>query len=433
MAVLDGHFLAHLALILRFDRYMADYFGRCVNVDWLEIYAQEDNMSYPMNAEFFRNHGLEVIERDYGTRVYKEMFTILDENHNGFIEIRRNPASGSSEFTGLSELSCHLRFCNRSCYSNTAVRDMADFMVRWGYIFERIYRIDICYDFIYFDSGDRPGAFIRRYLDGKFSKVNQCKIRAIGSDNWDSFDWESVSWGSPTSMVSTKIYNKTKELQATGNKKPWILQAWFESGLVQDPLRLPDVWRIEFSLKSTVRNWIVIEDTRRKKHKKHAVPHRLELFDGRDRIWQRFEELAYHYFRFAKREETGQVDSDGFPIYKRKDLCPDKILFKFNTNRTFYQVAGLPNESRSDDKDRVLRMHLNIYREKHADPDIRRSIDIILNNLDRDRMRRITVHGWAHEIEAIRLAIATRTGWDYQRVIEKAEEIHRLIEEKQIW
>jgi hypothetical protein len=406
---------------------------RCVNIDWLEVYAFEDNTRYPMNADYFREHGYIVYEREYGTRVYSEMFTVEDKHGNRFVEVRRNPQSGSSEFTGLSELSCHLRLVNRACYSNTAVRDMAEFMVEHGYIFQRIFRIDVCYDFLKFDSGDDPARFLRRYIENKFSKINQCKVRVIGDDSWASFDWESVSWGAPTSMVSTKMYNKTKELKASGNKKPWIVQAWVADELINNPIDPPDVWRIEFSLRSSARNWIVIEDADAKHLKKRAIPHTLELFDGRDRLWDRFEELAHHYFQFRYVEYLEKVNSDGERSLKRKDVCQEKKLFKFNTDRTFYKVEGVARESLPDDKDRVLRNHLIIYREKHCDADIRRAIDILLNNLDRDSIRRITAHGLSREIDAIRLAIATRTGWDYQRVLAAAEEIHKLIKEGEIW
>lgn len=386
-----------------------------------------------MNADYFRSRGYIVHEREYGTRVYSEMFTVEDKHGNRFVEVRRNPQSGSSEFTGLSELSCHLRLVNRACYSNTAVRDMAEFMVEHGYIFQRIFRIDVCYDFLKFDSGDDPARFLRRYIENKFSKVNQCKVRVIGDDSWASFDWESVSWGAPTSMVSTKMYNKTKELKVTGNKKPWIVQAWVADELIDNPIDPPDVWRIEFSLRSSARNWIVIEDADAKHLKKRAIPHTLALFDGRDRLWDRFEELAHHYFQFRYVEYLEKVNSNGERSLKRKDVCQEKNLFKFNTDRTFYKVEGVARESLPDDKDRVLRNHLIMYREKHYDLDIRRAIDILLNNLDRDSIRRITAHGLSREIDAIRLAIATRTGWDYQRVLKVAEEVHKLIKDGEIW
>lgn len=386
-----------------------------------------------MNADYFRSHGYIVHEREYGTRVYSEMFTVEDQHGHAFIEVRRNPQSGSSSFTGLSELSCHLRLVNRACYANNPIRDMAEFMLKHDYIFQRIFRLDLCYDFIRFDSGDDPARFLRRYIENKFSKVNQCKVRVIGDDSWASFDWESVSWGAPTSMVGTKMYNKTKELKATGDKKPWIKQAWFESGLVNDPLNLPDVWRIEFSMHSSARNWIVIEDADSKHNKKRAVPHTLEMFDGRDRLWERFEEMAHHYFQFRYVEYLDKVNSDGERNLKRKDVCREKRLFNFNLDRTFYKIEGVAVECKPDRDDDILRRRLTLYREKHADPDLRRAIDILLNNLNRERLRQITAHGYAAEIDQIRLAIATRTGWDYQTVIEKAEEIHKLLKQGEIW
>lgn len=407
--------------------------ARCINIDWLEVYAFEDNSRYPMNADYFRSHGYVVHEREYGTRVYNEMFTIEDGQGNNFVEVRRDPQSGSSSFTGLSELSCHLRLVNRACYSKTAVRDLAEFMVKHNYIFQRIFRIDLCYDFLKFDSGDDPARFMRRYIEKKYSKVNQCKVRVIGDDGWASFDWESISWGAPTSMVGTKMYNKTKELAAGGNKKPWIQQAWFECKMIDDPLKLPDVWRIEFSMKSSAKNWIVIENADSKNNKKKAIPHTLDLFDGDDRLWQRFEDLAHHYFQFRYVEYDEKVNSDGERNLKRKDLCHQKILFKFNTDRTFYKVDALARETIPNRDDDILRRHLARYRELHADKDIRRAIDILLNNLHRDQLRRFTAHGYAAEIDQIRLAIATRTGWDYQRVIEVAEEIYKLTKEGEIW
>ena len=386
-----------------------------------------------MNADYFRSHEYIVHEREYGTRVYNEMFTIEDQHGHAFIEVRRNPQSGSSSFTGLSELSCHLRLVNRACYANNPVRDIAEFMIKHDYIFQRIFRLDLCYDFIRFDSGDDPARFLRRYIENKFSKVNQCKVRVIGDDSWASFDWESVSWGAPTSMVGTKMYNKTKELKATGDKKPWIKQAWFESGLVNDPLNLPDVWRIEFSMHSLARNWIVIEDADSKHNKKRAVPHTLEMFDGRDRLWERFEEMAHHYFQFRYVEYLDKVNSDGERNLKRKDVCREKRLFNYNLDRTFYKIEGVAVECKPDKDDDILRRRLTLYREKHADPDLRRAIDILLNNLNRERLRQITAHGYAAEIDQIRLAIATRTGWVYQTVIEKADEIHKLIKQGEIW
>ena len=406
---------------------------RCVNVDWLEVYAMEDNSRYPMNADYFRGKGYFVSEREYGTRVYAEMFTVENKHGEPFVEVRRAPMSGNSSFTGLSELSCHLRLVNRACYSNSPVRDLAEFMIEHGYIFQRIFRIDVCYDFRVFDSGDDPARFLRRYIENKYSKVNQCRVRVIGNDAWASFDWESVAWGAPSSMVGTKMYNKTKELKATGLKKPWIVQSWFASGLIDDPLNLPDVWRIEFSMHSSARNWIVIEDADAKRSRKRAIPHRLDLFDSRDKLWQRFEELAHHYFQFRHVEYVAQVNSEQERKLKRKDVCREKRLFDFNKDREFYKIDGLPRIDYSNDRVNGLLQQLIKYREHHPDMDLRKACDVVIDYMQRRELSKLTKTGSADEINQIRLAIATRTNWDYQTVLEKAEEIHRLIKDKEIW
>lgn len=393
----------------------------------------EDNSRYPMNADYFRGKGYFVSERDYGTRVYAEMFTVENKHGEPFVEVRRAPMSGNSSFTGLSELSCHLRLVNRACYSNSPVRDLAEFMIEHGYIFQRIFRIDVCYDFRVFDSGDDPARFLRRYIENKYSKVNQCRVRVIGNDAWASFDWESVAWGAPSSMVGTKMYNKTKELKATGLKKPWIVQSWFASGLIDDPLNLPDVWRIEFSLHSSARNWIVIEDADAKRSRKRAIPHRLDLFDSRDKLWQRFEELAHHYFQFRHVEYVGQANSEHERKLKRKDVCREKRLFDFNKDREFYKIDGLPRLDYSNDRVNGLLRQLIKYREHHPDMDLRKACDIVIDYMERRELSKLTKTGTADEINQIRLAIATRTNWDYQTVLEKAEEIHRLIKDKEIW
>ena len=73
------------------------------------------------------------------------------------------------------------------------------------------------------------------------------------------------------------------------------------------------------------------------------------------------------------------------------------------------------------------------YKCNRLDMNVRQAIDVILSQLNREQLRRITAHGYAAEIDQIRLAIATRTGWDYQKVTEVAEQVHKLIVEKEIW
>ena len=229
------------------------------------------------------------------------------------------------------------------------------------------------------------------------------------------------------------MYNKTKELKATGMKKPWIVQSWFASGLIDDPLYLPDVWRIEFSMHSSARNWIVIEDADAKRSRKRAIPHRLDLFDSRDKLWQRFEELAHHYFQFRHVEYVAQANSEQERKLKRKDVCREKRLFDFNKDREFYKIDGLPRLDYSNDRVNGLLHQLIKYREHHPDLDLRKACDIVIDYMERRELSKLTKSGTDDEINQIRLAIATRTNWDYQTVLEKAEEIHKLIKDKEIW
>lgn len=52
---------------------------RCVNLDWLEVYCLEDSSRFPCDADYFRQQGYFVQERDYGTRQYAQAFCIEDE------------------------------------------------------------------------------------------------------------------------------------------------------------------------------------------------------------------------------------------------------------------------------------------------------------------------------------------------------------------
>ena len=153
--------------------------ARCINIDWLEVYALEPTQ--PRDAAYFRDAGFMVEVRPYGTRVYEQMFTLLTSDYFHYIEVRRKPASSVLEFNA-----CHIRLSNRTCYFANAVAIMRDFLETHGYTFRRISRIDLALDFERFDSGDYPDAFARRYIQGKFAKINQSNLAAHGQDRWNN-------------------------------------------------------------------------------------------------------------------------------------------------------------------------------------------------------------------------------------------------------
>lgn len=408
--------------------------ARCVNLDWLEVSCDEDYSLYPCNADFFREQGFFVHERDYGTRVWGEVFTIEDQDGHDWIEIRRAPPSGNSEFKGLTEYSCRLRVVNAQLYVKDCTQRLLAFLVRFNYTFKRIFRIDIAYDFEKFDYGDQPARFARRYIERKFRKINQCKLRVIGDDNWTDFDWESLSWGSQTSMVSTKMYNKSKELKTVSKQKTWIPMSWFENGLIDDPINRtkrredgtiyePEIWRIEFSMKSKADRWLVIENQGGKHVKKTAIPHTPDMFDSPDKLWQRFQDLAYHYFRFKIAEYNDERDKDGNLVPKRKDLCADKRLFRFDDDREFHQLDMCVSGGKPDADDEILLRRLRNYRNKSADTKVRTACDVLIEALETSDLRRYTSKQVWAETQALQELLRRRMKMTEKDAIETLEQV----------
>lgn len=434
---------------------MSKPLDRCVNLDWLEVYAFEDSSRFPCDADYFRREGYFVSERNYGTRSYAQAFCINDEHDEPFIEVRRAPKTVDVKFSGYVKESCNLRLVNRYCYANNPVQLMVDFMLKHGYNFQRIFRIDVCYDFTKFDSGDDPERFARRYINQVFRKVNQAKIAVFGDDNWAGFAWQSLKWGNEKSMVSTKLYDKTLELESNKIDKSYIIYHWWNCGLIDNPIELyklnekgektfPHVWRLEFSMKSKARGWLKIEPTGKKSAKGEMIPHRLDLFDTKEKLWERFEELAYHYFRF-KHKEYKNVSKflfqnpklSGKPFQdlnlRRKYDCEDKVLFHFNLDREFHKLDQLPKAVKKSRDEEILRRRIQAYKQIHLDPKIQSACQTLLDNLKRDEWRDLTQYSSHKEIEVLRRVLAAKMGGDERDIATIAEELRSVLDDNLLW
>lgn len=356
---------------------------RCINCDWLEVYCLESASHYPCDANFFRDHGYYVEERAYGTRVYNQMFTLLDEHGCPMIEIRRDPASTIDRQGGLfDKASCHIRLSNPYCYLNSPVAFLRDFLAKFDYTFKKIFRLDICLDFETFDRGDDPRKFIQRYMSGKYCKINQTNLAAYGTDRWDSRLWQTLSWGKPKSMVSTKLYNKSLELLQV-HDKPYIRQAWYAAGLVEDPitcakhdangaLYVPTIWRVEFSIKSSANRWYIVENENGAKKRTEAFGHTLQLYECKQGLLIAFSNLADRYFHFKHYEPD-----------KRKDRCADKVLFKFSLEDTGYVIDRLASHVPQKKPLERLIIMLASFQNSTIDPKLYRASSIIIDALQR--------------------------------------------------
>lgn len=386
---------------------------RCLNIDWLELFCYEDVRQTPCDSIYFERMGWSVRVREYGTRVYAQMFTLLDKQGYPFLEIRRKPLSDKMKDGGLfDEKACHIRVSNYYCYRPDVIAIVREFLNRYNYILVRIFRIDICNDFVTFDRGDDPAKFIQRYIDGRYSKVNQTNISAHGVDRWDGRTWQTISWGKPKSMISTKIYCKTIEMEQVKDK-PYIRQAWWESGLIDNPITMqkrqadgtmikPLVWRVEFSIKSSAKKWYLIERSDTRKQKVLPMPHTLDIYDTKEKLEVVFASLQRHYFHFKIYEEG-----------KRKDRCKDKVLFDFSHHDFHYKVDRLASHEPANSKTQRLINQLMALEEKTIERDALKAIHATIEYLKNTQAKEFIGNEMTYEdVIALKLLIQERMAGD---------------------
>lgn len=382
---------------------------RCVNLDWLEVHAREP-FAQPRNAHYFRTLGYVVHEREYGTRVYREMFVLEGQDGEPWLEVRRNPASQGLQGIHDAE-ECHLRLKNRSCYFDNAAILLSTFLQQHGYTDIRISRIDICLDFERFDKGDEPQAFVRRYIKHKYAKINQGNICGHGADTWSGQEWNSLSWGSKSSAVTTKMYNKTMELydpKMDRFAKPYIREAWFRCGFIDDIQHVTrdgqrvNIWRVEFSLKSAVKNWVPIElDGVDRKFQ--SLRNTLDCYSSREKMLVMFASLANHYFHFKK-----------FKKNQRKDRCPDKILFDFSTQQITYKIGkdstALGSGESFKAKYERLVEKIREYQACHYGAELHKACEVLISSMTEENLRSDLANPWSREeLETLKELLRLRT------------------------
>ena len=381
---------------------------RAIYLDWVEVYALEPLLKDQRDADYFRSRGFVVHQREYGTRVFSDVFMIEDKFGQPFIEVRRAAYQSTEGRTGFMPVNgVHLRLTNNQLYSGNPIEKLRDFMITNEYEFIKLHRLDIALDFERFDYGDDPADFIARYMRGKFAKVNQANISAHGTDTWAGRIWNSLSWGNPKSMVSTKMYCKSLELEQV-HDKPYIKLAWFNDRLIDSPVTMqrrdangviykPAIWRVEFSIKSSANKWYTIECNSRK-HKRQPMPHVLSTYDTREKLLLAFASLQRHYFFFRKY----QAD-----VSKYK--CEVKQLFNFRLDDKLMKLEqhGAVSQ-RTTQLDRLL-TYLRNFLVMYSDPDAYKAAQIIIDYLEDKKLRTmITSQAELAEVKALRALIRER-------------------------
>lgn len=206
----------------------------------------------------------------------------------------------------------------------------------------------------------------------------------------------------------------------------------------------PEIWRVEFSMKSEADGWIVWEMQNRKKVRKQTIPHRLEMFDSPDKIWRRFQNLAFHYFHFKHVEYLGSgvlleakdgklVHSDLELRPQRKDRCADKVLFKWDEDLEFATLSAAPPPSKKNSRDETLRRRLNEYRMHHPQADIRQACEVILKNIENIEKLRYAPLGDEKERMAMQIALTKKLNGDERAALEIIAEVKALLDKDEIW
>lgn len=329
---------------------------RCVNIDWLEVFCFEP-LDFHCNAEFFNKNGFVCKKREYGTPQYREVL-LLSQGDKPCYEIRRLPYS-LRELGGIFAAgSCHIRLANRACYQPSCIDALRRFLLVYGYQYRSISRIDICLDFNHFDNLANPKNVIIKYMKGEISKINQSKVAAHGADAWDGRTWNSLKWGSPTSSVTTKLYNKTLELKEV-KRKFYIEDVWKAAGLTNDDEH--PVWRVEFSLKSDIKGLIRMDSG-------ELIENKLTTYDSPERLLHIFHMYAVKYFHFKKivRTREGNI--------QRKDRCPDVPLFKISQEDEVVRLFKPTYDREPDRLDKMLVKRLRLIgADERNDADFRQA------------------------------------------------------------
>ena len=323
---------------------------KCVNIDWLEVFCSENALCTP---EYFMSRGYNVKLRPYGTPQYSMMFSIQDEAKRDIIEIRRCPYSLKSQGGIFNENDCHIRLSNRTCYCPDPIGYLRRFLLDHGYRLKLISRIDICLDFATFDNEMSPEFFVSEYMRGAFLKLHQSRLHSYGSDYEVSLAahgndtiktkvWNSLSWGSKKSSITTKMYNKSLEMRQK-KKKHYIINKWEKAGLRPNE---NDIWRIEFSLSSAIKGYVRIDDG-------ELLPSSLSLYDNEDKLWRAWSGCASRLFVFVDKatatRKSRMKKIQLFDIYD--DVCkPIELSTEEDPTRIERMLIRYLNKLRNDNQ-----------------------------------------------------------------------------------
>lgn len=222
---------------MHFEHHGTNY---VLNCDWLQYSVYMDRTKPKLICP--PGYRIDLCQ---GTNIYEKRALIFDEHGRKILTLLWKPYSSI-----LNPLIMSVQVANECLYSEQIMTtyELVKEIVQKCY-FNSIGRFDVCCDFTL----DNEKVNMIKHLNSGHYYVER---KAEGSSFWHEVSQNGrkhkqthcLSWGSKTSEIKVKLYNKSRELGIIGggeSEKPWISNEWKAANL--DLLK---TWRLEFSLKS---------------------------------------------------------------------------------------------------------------------------------------------------------------------------------------
>lgn len=354
-----------------------------VNLDWVELHCEFDTMLYREQygtPDHSKHDDFSVRLREYGTRVFKYV-SVISYKDREFATLCYCPLSSTDQGGILNPRMCHIKIENSWCYDDRWYELLKLALCVFRIKPKSLSRIDIACDVQYFECGLYAADLAQGLMRRKYYKIHQANWGAHGSDS-DKLSWHSLSFGSKSSPVFTRFYNKSLELSQAKDKQ-YIREVWKQVGLNTNR----DVWRIEFALTDTGREAIDQETGER-----FDIP--LDALADRQTLQGVFWHYAQHYFDIRK--NTGQRRYDCprlrllpespsiFVPVQRPRLGTMNTADKMVLNRLRNLAEGCPNRAERFAILQAIRLYQYYRRVEHFDDEEMRNLQQWLYDMRSD-------------------------------------------------
>lgn len=218
-----------------------------INLDWLQVHVQGRKSG---RFEEFETPYLKVV-RVRQTQVFKNVFEIRYKKHNRVLATYATDALEHVMPTGHGILKVDNYYLYHFYFR--IKKGLEWLLRRLDLEFIGITRLDISYDFNEFNNRRNPENFIKAFLRNDLVKLKSTKGNVFFEHDKEN-RFHAIRFGSKSSAVTYKMYNKSKEMKDETFKQH-IYDRWKnDSGL--DLAK--EVWRLEFTINANT-NLILTE------------------------------------------------------------------------------------------------------------------------------------------------------------------------------